>query len=95
MLDTQIVQETQGFAGEVSQFGMVPLTFQLCDHDNGKHHFVFVEPAECGRVCEQDRGVQDVRAPGGARRVTGHGRVGQCHAFSPGRLGSAPCLDWW
>ncbi len=77
MLDAQVIEVTQGLAGEVAQFGMVPFGFQLSDDDDRQYHLVLVEASDGGRVGEQDAGVEYIRTA----------TLGIDHADSPGRQG--------
>ncbi len=43
VLDAQVIQVTQGLAGEIAQFGMVTLGFQLGDDDDRQDYLVLVE----------------------------------------------------
>ena len=64
VLDPQVVEETQRGAGEVAEFGMVPLRLQLGDDDDRDDDLMLVEPRHCGRVGQKDAGVENVGAWG-------------------------------
>src|ERR1700729_1848747 len=96
----QVIQVPEGLTGEIAQFGVMTLGLQLGDDDDGQDHAVLGEPADRGRVGEQDAGVQHVAepvAPGYAGSPTvlvsagiagpryGAGRR-TGHSFSPGPL---------
>jgi hypothetical protein len=53
----EIVEEPQRRPGEISEFGVVALGFQLRDHNDGDHDFVLVEAQHRARIGEQDAGV--------------------------------------
>jgi hypothetical protein len=61
VLDAQVVEVTQGLTGEVAEFGMVPLGFQLGDDDDRQDYLVLIEASDGGRIGEQDAGVEYVR----------------------------------
>ncbi len=98
--DPQVIQVPEGLAGEITQFGVMTLGLQLGDDDDGQDHAVLGEPADRGRVGEQDAGVQHVAEPaasGHAGSPTVHVSTGVAgprlaagrrtgHSFSPGRL---------
>jgi hypothetical protein len=63
VLDAKVVEHPQGLSGEIAKLGMVPLGFQLSDDDHGHDDAVLGEPAESGRVGEQNAGVEDVGTP--------------------------------
>ena len=50
-----------GLPGEVAQFRMVPLGFQLRDDDDRQDYLVLVKTRDRHRVGEQDTGIEDVR----------------------------------
>ena len=77
VLDAQVIEVAQGLAGEVAQFGMVPLGFQLGDDDDRQDYLVLIEAGDGRRVGEQDAGVEYVRTA----------TLGFDHADSPGRQG--------
>src|SRR5216683_1519683 len=77
VLDAQVIEVTQGLAGEVAQFGMVPFGFQLGDDDDRQDHLVLIEASDGCRVSEQDAGVEYIRTA----------TLGIDHADSPGRQG--------
>src|SRR5580658_10450699 len=101
VLDAQVIEVTQGLAGEVAQFGMVTLGLQLGDDDDRQDYLVLVKASDSSRVGEQDAGVEYVRtatlgfdhadsldARPEARRRTGHRRVGWAGTWpSKGRAG--------
>jgi hypothetical protein len=43
---------------------MMPFGLELGDDDDGQHHPVLREPADRGRVGQQDAGVEDIGAAG-------------------------------
>ena len=61
VLDAQVVEVAQGLAGEVAQFGMMPLGFQLGDDDDRQDYLVLIEASDSSRVGEQDTGVEYIR----------------------------------
>ena len=88
----------QRLAGEVTELGMVTLGLEFGDDHHGQHDVMFCEPAERGRISQQDACVKDIGPPlpwGDAsrasratlmmRRRTGR-RTG--HSFSLGRPGA-------
>src|SRR5580704_1882560 len=90
VLDAQVVEVTQGLAGEVAQFGMVTFRFQLGYDDDRQDYLVLIKASDGSRVGEQDAGVEYVctatlgldhadslDARPEARRRTGHRRVGR------------------
>jgi len=60
VLNAEVVQKAKRLAGEVPQFRMMALGLQLGDDDDRQDHEVLIEPAEGGRVGEQDAGVEHV-----------------------------------
>ena len=97
VLNPQVIQVPEGLPGEIPQLWMMPLGLKLGDDHDGQDHPVLGEPADRGRVGEQDAGVQHVAEPPGLgvyqgrvvgsvsaepRSATGR-RTG--HSFSPGR----------
>src|SRR6185437_11977293 len=94
VLDAQVVEHSQGLAGEVAKLRMVALGFQFGDDDHGHDHSVLGESAERGRVGQQDAGVEDVGTPRLVRFTARAGEVaprvtascGSGHSISPGRL---------
>src|ERR1700677_3439591 len=60
VLDAQVIEVTQGLAGEIAQFGMMPLAFQLGDDDDREDYLVLIKPSDGSRVGEQDTGVEYV-----------------------------------
>ena len=61
VLDAQVVEVAQGLAGEVAQFGVMPLGFQLGDDDDRQDYLVLIETSDSSRVGEQDTGVEYIR----------------------------------
>src|SRR6516165_7352775 len=61
VLDAQVIEVAQGLAGEVAEFGMVTLGFQLGDDDDRQDYPVLIEASDGGRVGEQDAGVEYIR----------------------------------
>ena len=57
VLDPEVVEEPQGFAGEVAQFGVVAFSFQLGDDHDGDDDLVFGEAQQRAGIREQDGGV--------------------------------------
>jgi hypothetical protein len=64
VLHPQVVQKAQGSASEVSELGVMPLSFKLCDHNHGQYDVVLGESPYRIRICEQDAGVEDIRTGG-------------------------------
>jgi hypothetical protein len=60
VLYAEVVQEAERLTGEVSQLRVMTLGLQLGDDDNRQDHQMLVEPGECGRIGEQDTGVEHV-----------------------------------
>ena len=56
----QVVEQAQRLAGEVADLGVGPLALELGDHDHREDDLVLLEPAQGGRVREQDARVEDV-----------------------------------
>ena len=89
VLDAHVVEHPQGLAGEVAEFGMVPLGFQFGDDHDRQNYLVLIETCDGGRVGEQDAGVEYIRTAtlrfdhadslgrrGQPGTSTGHRRVG-------------------
>ena len=60
VLDPQVVQVAQRLPGEVAKLRMVTLGLELGDDHDRQDHPVLGEPADGGRVGQQDAGVEDV-----------------------------------
>ena len=63
VLDAQVVEQAQGLAGEIAQFGVVPLGLELGDDHDREDDLVLGEAHRGARVREHHRGVEDERAP--------------------------------
>ena len=84
--DPQVVEQAQALAGEVAQFRVVALAFELGDHHQREDHLVLGETQERGRVGEENGGVEDEGADGGLATTTTSGQ-----GCSGGRHPGARC----
>ncbi len=62
VLDAQLVEVTEGLAGEVADLRVVAFALELGDHHDGDHDVVLGEAEERPRIAQQHGGVQDVGA---------------------------------
>jgi hypothetical protein len=61
VLDAQVIEVTQGLAGKIAKLRVMALGLELGNHHHRQDDPVLGEPADGGRVGQQDAGVQDVR----------------------------------
>ena len=70
VLDAQVVEHAQRGAGEVAEFRVMPFAFELTDHHDREHHFVFGEARHRAWIRQEHRRIEHVRA--GAVQFNGH-----------------------
>ena len=73
--DSQVIQNPQGSASKVAEFGVVSLGLEFGDDCDRKNDVVLSEAEQRLRVTEQHACIKDVGAGGGVRF-----RLSACHA---------------
>ena len=61
VLEPQIVEQTQRLAGEPAELMVMAFGFQLTDHHQRNHHFMFGEAGTGPRIGQQHGGVEHIR----------------------------------
>ena len=67
VLFAQVVEDAQRLAGEIAEFGVVPLPFEFGDHDDREHNVVLRESKDRVWVRQHNGRIENI----GKRRIHG------------------------
>lgn len=91
MGDPQVVQLSQGRAGEVAQLRVVTLALEFADDDDGQDHLVLLEAEHRFGIREEDGGVDDIGPTRFTARCDPGGGAGSSGPAARGGSGTGGC----